>query len=447
MTEIHSFSRAASCRDAERTRRAVARHAAGALAAVALLAAPWPAGAAAQRTEDQRLVSRFFSPADAHLGSTVAMGRSGTGVFALVGAPEGGSSSGGAVYHFQLLDGADWYNHTRHSASPTGAPQPFAVDVEGSRGYASLRETDEENSVLAYDYDGWLGVSLQDLHPTEVRAVALQAQGTEFLALGHPEWSLDRGLVWIFERDDEGDWALTAGFQGVLPGDRLGSSLAAKAGVLVAGAPGYGANGAVFIYVRGEEWIEWQRLDSPATSQADAEFGAAVDIEAEGYWIAVGSPFVDRVISPGERVNVGAVYLYENVGFGWEYGILLRPPGARDNDRFGTSVALHDVVLVAGSPGEDGAVGDEGAAYVYQRSGSLWSTVPRLHLIDAEAEEHDALGTSVAAGSLGALVGAPYHDGNDVNDQGAVLFYRGIVTLFADGFESGDASEWSDAVP
>ena len=445
MSESHRCSRADSCREAARKRRAVIRRAAIAIAAVALLAAPWPAGAAAQRSEDQRLVSRFFSPAHSHFGSTVAMDRFGD--FALVGAPEGGSQGGGGVYHFQFLADTDWYNHTRSSASPTGSPQPFALDIEGILGIASLREIDEENSVLAFNYHGGLGALLQNLHPTEIRAVALQAEGTEFLALGHPDWSQERGLVWIFERNDDGDWGLTAGFQGVLPGERLGSSLAAKTGVLVAGSPGYGANGAVFIYVRGEEWIEWQRLDSPAESQLDAEFGAAVDIEAEGYWIAVGSPFVDRVTSPGERVDVGAVYLYENVGFAWEYETLLRPPGASHDDHFGASVALHDVVLVAGSPGEDGAVGDEGAAYVYQRSGSLWSTVPRLRLFDAEAEEHDALGTSVAAGDLGALVGAPYHDGNDVYDQGAVLFYRGIVTLFTDGFESGGTTAWSGTVP
>ena len=67
--------------------------------------------------------------------------------------------------------------------------------------------------------------------------------------------------------------------------------------------------------------------------------------------------------------------------------------------------------------------------------------------MDAAAEEHDALGTSVAAGDLGALAGAPYHDGNDVQDQGAALYFRGIVTLFADGFESGGTTGWSAAVP
>jgi hypothetical protein len=59
----------------------------------------------------------------------------------------------------------------------------------------------------------------------------------------------------------------------------------------------------------------------------------------------------------------------------------------------------------------------------------------------------DRLGASVAVGDLGALVGAPYTDVDGVQNQGAAFFYRGVISLFADGFESGDTSAWSSTVP
>ena len=40
-----------------------------------------------------------------------------------------------------------------------------------------------------------------------------------------------------------------------------------------------------------------------------------------------------------------------------------------------------------------------------------------------------------------------YYDGNGISNQGAVLFYKGIVPLFYDGFETGDETAWSASVP
>jgi hypothetical protein len=415
--------------------------------AVALLTGPWPLAATPARPADQRLVSDDTTPTQSHLGSSVAMSRGVADAFALAGEPGACTSGGGGVHHFQYAGGAGWEHHHRSCHIPNGSPQAFPMDIEGAEGYVAAREFDAEDAVVAYAHSGLLGWALQHVPAPEAKAMAFH---TDVMALGMPGYSGGRGLIWIFEPDGAGGWVLVGGFEGEQPGDRLGSALAAKPGILVAGAPGYGDNGAVFTYVRAEDWIFWQRLDSPAAlPQEDAEFGAAVDISADS-WIAVGSPLVDRLIAlPGgsPAVDIGAVYLYEVVGLGWELETLLRPPETSAFDRFGTSVALHDAVLVAGSPGEDGPQGDEGAAYVYQRSGGEWQTLPHLRLVDPDAEEHDALGTSVAAGDLGALVGAPFADGNEVFDQGAVLYFRAIAAVFGDGFESGDLSAWSVVTP
>jgi hypothetical protein len=408
---------------------------------VALLVAPLPGTAATvTRTEDQRLVEGAAPAPQGHFGSRVVMSRSRVETFALVA----GNGAGATVNRFPYV-GAGWQ---WQSTSSWSSAQSLPMDHEAGWGLFASLEANGETWVRRQTYTELSGKLLELVADNEVKALAYYPP---YLALGIPDANLQSGVIVIYEQHAVlGDWSPVAYLFGQSSGDRLGAALAAKDGIVVAGAPGYGANGAVFLYICCDfdgQWLEWQRLDSPAISQAGAEFGAALDIAGDGSWIAVGSPLVDRVITPGERVDVGAVYLYEHVGFSWDLETLLRPPGAADDDHFGTSVAMHRKFLVGGSPGEDGAEGDEGAAYVYHLAGTAWETVPRLRLADSAAEEHDALGTSVAAGDTGVLVGAPFFDGNDVFDAGAVLFYANAGAFFDDGFEGGDSSAWSLTVP
>ena len=397
---------------------------------------------AAARFADQRLVTGYASGAESHLGSTVSMFRGSGQGYAVVGTPRGGDTGDGALHFFHYAPAVGWNAEWRWSLEPSGREQPLPVDLEGPLAFAAPLTAEGTGDIEIFDFYGhysrvgasWAG---------DARAVAASSN---VLALGFPDALGGNGLIVIYEPDGTGGWTYDDDLVGG-PGDRLGSSLAALPNVLVAGAPGHGDNGAVFVYARADPtWVEYQRLDAPVTSQTGAEFGAAVDLEEGTSWIAVGAPFQDRVISPGSAVDVGAVHLFESVGFGWEYASWVRPPGAGAHDHFGWSVALHDELLVAGSPGEDGNAGDAGAAYVFQRTGAEWSAAT-LRLYDRNGAEHDELGTSVAVGEVGALVGSPNVNGNGVFDQGALLFYRSLVTLFADGFASGDTTAWSSTTP
>jgi hypothetical protein len=276
----------------------------------------------------------------------------------------------------------------------------------------------------------------------EIEVIAIHGSWT---ALGMPDYDSERGLVAVYQGDQ-----LVDAVAGAEPGDRFGAALAMTDVLLVVGAPEHGANGAAYLLVCCDAvggWVDWQTLDSPATSQTGAEFGAAVDITGDGDWIAVGSPRVDRTIIPLGLVDVGAVYLFEHVGLTWQLDGFRRPAGAADGDHFGASVAIQDEFLVAGSPGEDGASSDEGAAYVYHLAGTEWESTPRLRLADSAAGEDDALGSSVAAGDPGVLVGTPRFDHEGVLNTGAVLFFRHAGAFFDDGFESGDTSAWSLTAP
>jgi hypothetical protein len=430
----------AECHDPRRKEPAISCRVAAATFAVLLLGAAGPLRAATTRTEDQRLVWQHAVelPEGSQLGTTLAMGGgiSGFPYFGVAGTSVAGA---GAIFRHPLA-GSAW---THDWIDTPSAVQAYPVATDSVFGVIAHRNTDGTHAVRWWlASTGSFGVLVPSL-ADPVEALAMHGQTGGFLAVGQPSYLGGRGRVQIYE-EAFGEWNLAATWVGE-PGERLGTSLAAKDLAVVAGAPGREPNGAVYEYVRATEWLLWQRIDSPALApQTGAAFGAAVALTSDG-WLAVGSPDVDRLTSPGAATDVGAVYLYKVVFLLYELQALLRPPDATDFDHFGASLALDDRSLAAGSPGRDGALQNEGAAYVYRRAGSAWQTLPFLRLVDSSPEAEEALGTSVAVGGYGALAGAPNFDGNGVLDQGAVLFHS--FRIFADDFDGGDFSAWSEVVP
>jgi hypothetical protein len=99
----------------------------------------------------------------------------------------------------------------------------------------------------------------------------------------------------------------------------------------------------------------------------------------------------------------------------------LGPGAAASKDQIGWSVSVSGDTAVIGAPNTDlGAETDQGTAYVYTRSGTVWSYQQRLDSPGGHAFDH--AGWSVAITGNSVLVGAPDRDStpgaND--DQGRV---------------------------
>jgi hypothetical protein len=118
-------------------------------------------------------------------------------------------------------------------------------------------------------------------------------------------------------------------------------------------------------------------------------------------------------------------------------------------DKFGWSVAVSGDHAVVGAQDHapDGA-NRSGAAYLFRRRGGTWEPAGKL-LQDAPVV-NDEFGCAVALEGNTVLVGASHNDWVSivwgvVTDGGSVYEFQPY--LFIDGFESGDTSEWSSAVP
>lgn len=275
---------------------------------------------------------------------------------------------------------------------------------------------------------------------TDAATMAIEG---DWLAVGRPEAS-DPGLANLYHADVNGDFSYVQTVsQGSSPGLHFGASLALDpdTGTLVVGMPrpGSGSYGIVYHYqLSGTTWVLHNFFAAPG-SPADDGFGSAVAVS--GQWLAVGAP--------GTNSDAGAVHVYELVSGSYVYRDTLQG-SAQSGARFGESVALQGLALVAGAPGEDldvppFPVVDMGAAYVYWRTAGVWNGMARLQASDGSAL--DAFGASVGLSDAGALVGAPMADYDPLDDAGAIYSFADWNPIFVDGFESGGVTSWSTSVP
>jgi hypothetical protein len=117
----------------------------------------------------------------------------------------------------------------------------------------------------------------------------------------------------------------------------------------------------------------------------------------------------------------GSAYVFYHDGSGWSQQARLVGSATDDWENFGCSVAISGDTLIVGANYEDhGTVQSAGAAYVFKRSGTIWSKEARLISSDAQADQW--FGYSVAVYGDTAVVGA--HPVSQATAGWAYIFQR-----------------------
>jgi hypothetical protein len=202
-------------------------------------------------------------------------------------------------------------------------------------------------------------------------------------------------------------------------GDAFGIGVAISGNTAVAGAWGHdigedSARGAVYVFVRnGTTWTEQQKLTASDGAENDG-FGFSVTIE--GDTIIVGS-WHDQI---GNNVNQGSVYVFTRSGTTWTEQQKLTAADGGVADEFGRSVAIDGSTLIVGATQADGNQNSSGAAYVFTRSGMTWTFQQKLTASDGSA--FDEFGYAALDGDT-AVVGAPHDDTGGTTDHGAAYVF------------------------
>ncbi len=168
-------------------------------------------------------------------------------------------------------------------------------------------------------------------------------------------------------------------------------------------------------------WIQQQKITS-APRGVGAQFGNAVAIN--GNTMVVGARFDGTTAS-----QAGAAYVFVLNGGAWtQQAVLLANDGA-SGDKFGYSVAISENTIVVGAYNDDSPLSNAGSAYVFVRSGAVWSFQQKLTANDTAAD--DQFGISVAVGGPTIFVGANFSDQPSNSDAGAVYRFSQSGTVWS----------------
>lgn len=190
-------------------------------------------------------------------------------------------------------------------------------------------------------------------------------------------------------------------------------------------APGAGA---VYVYTRtAGVWTQQAYIKAPNIGSGGDRFGTSIALD--GDTLIVGAVFEasnQTTITNGATASSdnslprsGAVYVFTRSGTTWSQQAYLKPPNTHSEDRFGHSVSISGDTLVATSVWEssaqttitngnaastDTSASHAGAAYVFTRSGGMWSQ--QAYLKAANANASDAYGVSSAISGNTVAIGA-----------------------------------------
>lgn len=231
----------------------------------------------------------------------------------------------------------------------------------------------------------------------------------------HRHAGVDSGAAYVFVRSGSG-WTQQQELiaDDAAATDYFGDSVAISGDTIVVGAIGDdGAGsltGAAYVFVRsGTSWSQQAKL-----SASDASVQLFGTVAIDGDTVVVGA---SHLVTTG----LGSAYVFTRSGGAWREQAKLTPGDPRAGDGFGESVAIDgDTALVGAStvlpPGP-------GKAYVFTRSGGLWSEQARL----TASAFHDKFGRAVALDGDRAVIGAP----NALPPGAAYLFTRAGTTWTA----------------
>ncbi|NOT01042.1 MAG: PKD domain-containing protein [Phycisphaerales bacterium] len=217
----------------------------------------------------------------------------------------------------------------------------------------------------------------------------------------------DSGSAYVFVRNGS-VWTehqkLTASDAGAV--DFFGVSVSVSGNTAVVGAvhdDDAGSNsGSAYVFVRsGGVWTEQQKLTASDGEPRD-EFGFSVSVS--GDTAVVGARFDDDACPSVLNCSAGSAYVFVRNGEVWTEQQKLTASDAASFDSFGVSVAVSGNTAVVGAVFDADAGSNSGSAYVFVRSGSVWTEQQKLTASDAAAG--DLFGISVADSGDTAVVGA-----------------------------------------
>ncbi len=239
---------------------------------------------------------------------------------------------------------------------------------------------------------------------------------------GNNAAGVDSGAAYIFARTGT-TWAQQAKLipADASTGDGIGYSVTADGDTAVVSSvaddPLGTDSGSAYVFTRtGTTWTQQAKL-VPSDGAAEDNFGSWVALDDDT--LVVGAAADDD----GSAVEAGSAYVFSRTGTVWTEQAKLVAPAPNTGDQFGYGVAVAGDVVAVGAPFAETAGAATGRVFVFRRSGTTWSLDAQLSASDAAAA--DRFGYAVATNGSSIVIGAPY-DGESGTQRGSVYVFNRV---------------------
>ena len=348
-----------------------------------------------------------------------------------VGAWQDGTYDHGSAYVFTRSGANTWTQTMKLTADDLANYDDFAMGlaISGNTVLAGARDDDDKgaNSGSAHffklcDAPDDIKLTASDGYGGDVFGYSVAVDKTTAVigAYGDDDKGSLSGSAYVFVRTGQswGQEQKLVASDGQA-NDYFGWSVAVSDDMAVVGAlyeDQQGSNaGAAYVFNRtGTTWTEQKKLTAYDGSSSDY-FGASV--AAYGNTALVGAYYDDD-----KGGNSGSAYIFARNGTAWGLQRKLTASDGYTSDYFGWAVALHDDTALIGAHGDDDRGGASGSAYVYRRIGTSWAVQAKLTASDGQS--NDYLGYAVSVSGDLALLGAYGEDQRGATAGAAYVFAR-----------------------
>ena len=377
-------------------------------------AAPDDVTAAAAFTLQQKFAAADGAASDAY-GRSVAL----SGDTAVVGSPladVNGKTDQGVAYVYLYKDGA-WTPQAKLIAPDIDTNRQFGytVAIDGNTVVVGARSPNKIGAAYVFVRSGAGWSPQAKLVPADEvnddrfgEAVAINA---DTIVVGAPLHDLagtadkNRGAAYVFTRTGA-TWTQQAKLTAADAQDFqfFGVSVAVDGNTAMVGAPGGSGipaydPGSAYVFTRaGTQWSQQAKLTA-LDPQHQQLFGDGVSLSGDTAAVGAPSAKIDGASF------AGAAYIFIRANGGWFEQAKLTALDPANSASLGFAVSLNKEAVAIGAYGNkiDGKI-DQGSAYLFKRTGIIWSQQAKLTAADGAAK--DLFGASVALADEFIVVGA-----------------------------------------
>ncbi len=361
------------------------------------------------------------------------------GDYAIVGADTksvGGNSWQGKAYIFHR-SGTTWTQQAGLTASDGAAFDIFGSSVSINGDYAIVGAYwkdvvgNDQGKAYIFHRSGttWTqqaGLTASDGAAGDYFGISVSIDG-DYAIVGADEKYVGvnshQGKAYIFHRSGT-TWTQQAGLTASdgAAYDYFGVSVSIDDDYAIVGADyksvgGNSYQGKAYIFHRsGTTWTQQAELISSDGAAGDY-FGYSVSID--GDYAIVGAYYK----SVGGNSHQGKAYIFHRNGTTWTQQAGLTSSDGAAGDYFGVRVSIDGDYAIVGAYKKDvGGNSDQGKAYIFHRSGTIWTQQAGLTASDGAG--NDYFGTSVSISGDYTVVGAADKTIGGNSSQGKVYFYK-----------------------